>query len=77
MNRSVQELYNEALRLSDGERASLAARLMESLAGDTGEGVEDAWGDEIQRRLDELDSGAVRAVPWPEARRLIHGTSDG
>ena len=41
------------------------------------ENVAAAWDAEILRRLAELDSGAVRPVPWAEARRLIRGASDG
>ena len=28
--------------------------------------VEAAWGDEIKRRLDEIDSGAVQMIPHEE-----------
>ena len=37
------------------------------------EDAEAAWATEISRRVQELDSGAVRAVPWAEARRRIVG----
>ena len=34
---------------------------------------EAAWAGEIQRRIDDLDSGRVKTIPWEEARRLILG----
>ena len=39
--------------------------------------VDAAWDAEIKRRVDELDSGEVTAIPWPDARRMILGLSDG
>ena len=42
-----------------------------SLDPQVDESTEVAWGSEIQRRLAELDSGTVKAVPWSEARRTI------
>ena len=39
--------------------------------------VEEAWRQEIQRRLTDLDSGAVAAIPWSEARlRLLAKLSE-
>jgi putative addiction module component (TIGR02574 family) len=55
----VQELFNSALSLSDPDRAELAGLLIGSLEDDHGEDVQAAWSDEIARRLEELNSGAV------------------
>jgi putative addiction module component (TIGR02574 family) len=77
MNTSTKQLYDNALQLPDGERAELAAWLIESLDREVDDDVEAVWDAEIRRRIDELDSGAVTAVPWPEARRMILGLSDG
>jgi putative addiction module component (TIGR02574 family) len=33
--------------------------------------IEDAWAEEIQRRLAAVDAGTVTPVPWSEARRRI------
>ena len=73
MNTIARELYDTALQLPDSERAELAAKLIESLDTD----VDTAWDTEIKRRIGELDSGEVTAVPWPEARRIILGITDG
>ena len=67
------KLLNEALKLSPEERAALATSLLDSLEEGVDEGVEAAWAVEIAKRLEDLDSGRVTPVPWPEARRLILG----
>ncbi len=67
------KLLEEALKLSPEARAALAASLLESLEEGADEDVEAAWAAEIAKRIHELDSGAVRAVPWSEARRRILG----
>lgn len=77
MNTQTQQLYDNALQLPDGERAELAAWLIESLDREIDDDVEAVWDSEIRRRIDELDRGAVTTVPWPEARRMILGLSDG
>ena len=77
MNATAKQLYDNALHLPDSERAELAALLIESLDPDVDREVDEAWDAEIKRRIDELDNGAVTAVPWPEARRMILGLSDG
>ena len=77
MNTAAHKLYDSALQLSDSERAELAAWLIESLDPEVDNDVDAAWDAEIKRRIDELDSGAVAAIPWPEARRMILGLSDG
>jgi putative addiction module component (TIGR02574 family) len=77
MHTTAKQLYDNALALPESERAELAAWLIESLDTDVDDNVNAAWDDEIKRRIEELDSGAVTAVPWPEARRMILGLSDG
>lgn len=77
MNVTTKQLFDHALQLPDAERSELAARLIESLDPEADRDVHEAWDVEIKRRTDELDSGAVTAIPWPEARRMILGLSDG
>ncbi|HXG08989.1 MAG TPA: addiction module protein [Gemmataceae bacterium] len=66
----------DALKLPESERAAIAARLIESLDPDVDEDAPATGDVEIARRLQELDSGRVKPVPWPEARRQITGASD-
>ncbi len=46
--------------------------LIETLDAESEEGVEDAWRVEIERRMAELDSGAVEAAPWEELRARLY-----
>jgi len=67
------KLLEEALKLPPEARAALAGSLIDSLDEVVDEDAEAAWATEISRRVQELDSGAVRTVPWAEARRRIVG----
>jgi putative addiction module component (TIGR02574 family) len=64
MSTHVTELFAKASVLSEEERATLAGLLIESLESEVDSDVEEAWRIEIERRLAELDSGAVETVPW-------------
>ncbi len=64
MTSDVVELFRQAAALPGKDRAELAGLLLESLEGEPDEGVEEAWGAEIERRIAELDSGKVKLVPW-------------
>jgi putative addiction module component (TIGR02574 family) len=35
------------------------------------EDAEAAWATELNRRVAELDGGAVKAIPWAEVRRRL------
>jgi putative addiction module component (TIGR02574 family) len=76
MSRTAGALLEDALRLTESERAELAARLIESLDPEADDDVSTAWDLEIQSRLEDLDRGNIRPVPWPEARRMIMDDSD-
>ena len=75
MNPEAEKLLEDALRLPPQARAALAAQLIESLDEDVDENAEAAWSAEIARRVEELESGRIKAVPWSEARRQILGLS--
>lgn len=68
MTKQALEVLQKALALSDKERASIAGSLLESLDTSTDEGIEAAWAAEIDRRINELDSGKATTVPWEELR---------
>ena len=71
MTQEAARLLEEALRLSESERGDLAACLIESLDRDVDPAVERAWNAEIRQRLEDLDTGKVQPIPWPEARAMI------
>jgi putative addiction module component (TIGR02574 family) len=80
MTHEAAELLRKALALSENERADLASTLIDSLDTTVDENVEAAWQDEIRRRMEDLRSGKVTAVPWDDvrekARSLLHGPTN-
>jgi putative addiction module component (TIGR02574 family) len=77
MKPSHQKVLKDALRLPAEARAALAGHLLESLDETVDEDVELAWSKEIARRIDDLDQGKVKTVPWSVARRQVLGRSGG
>lgn len=70
-DKEKKDLLHKVLRLSPEERAALAGTLIESLDEAVDPDAEAAWAREIAKRIEDLDSGKVRTVPWSEARRRI------
>jgi putative addiction module component (TIGR02574 family) len=68
MTQQASELLQKALSLSEEERAELAGSLIESLDGTVDEAAEAAWNQEIARRIEDLDSGRAKTVPWETVR---------
>jgi putative addiction module component (TIGR02574 family) len=67
---STQEILKAALALAPEERARLAKDLIASLDETTVE-VEPELASEIARRIREVDTGAVKAIPWAEVKARI------
>ena len=63
---SIEELKEEALRLSPEARAHLARELLASLDAMGEAEIEKLWIDEAKRRDEELDTGAARSYPADE-----------
>ena len=72
MAKSARQLFEEAMRLDPKERAALMRLLIDALDADTEEGSEEAWRAEVERRIAELDAGAVETVPWEELRARLY-----
>jgi putative addiction module component (TIGR02574 family) len=72
MTEEASDILKRALTLPAEARAAIASSLLESLdEGPAKDGVEAAWSDEIQRRIDEIDSGKVQLIPYEEVRRRM------
>jgi putative addiction module component (TIGR02574 family) len=71
MPKDAAELLQDALSLPPEARAALADSLLESLDMRTDNDARAAWREEIYSRLQELDSGAVKAIPWEDAHRRL------
>ena len=59
------------MALPFGTRAAIAASLLDSLDTEVDEDAEAAWATEVNRRVAELDNGAVKTIPWAEVRRRL------
>jgi putative addiction module component (TIGR02574 family) len=77
MKSAPKKILEEALRLPAAARAAIAGRPTESLDDSLDEDAEAAWSKEIARRIDDLDKGKIKTVPWSVARRQILGRSSG
>lgn len=71
MSRDAGEILKEALALPPEARVALADSLWESIDSEVDSGAEEAWRQEIKRRIIDLDSGKVVAIPWSEARARL------
>ena len=75
MSQAVADLLNAALALSEAERAELAELLAASLTAQQST-LHPAWSAELRKRAAEVDSGAVKPVPWDEVRRQAQAQLD-
>jgi putative addiction module component (TIGR02574 family) len=78
MTQQACELPQKALSLTEEERAELAGSLLESLNAGVDEAAGAERNQEIARRVEDLDSGKVKNVPWDTVRlriasKLTHG----
>jgi putative addiction module component (TIGR02574 family) len=71
VKRKAVDILKEALALPSEERAALAASLLDGLDTGVDEDAEAAWAIEVDRRVTELDGGAVKTIAWAEVRRRL------
>ncbi|MBI2477270.1 MAG: addiction module protein [Planctomycetia bacterium] len=67
----AQSILTAAERLPERERVHLVEALLESLDASTVDAsaqLQEAWRQEVQRRSEELRSGAVTPVAWTDVR---------
>ncbi len=72
----VSKLLQQALSLSPEEQETLANSLFSNLdhemnEGPVEEGVAEAWDEEIKRRVDDIQSGKTKMIPYEEVRRRL------
>jgi putative addiction module component (TIGR02574 family) len=71
MTKQALELKQKALTLPGKERTALVRALIESLEEVADRGTERAWGEEIARRIEDLNSGKAKTVSWELIRKRI------
>jgi putative addiction module component (TIGR02574 family) len=69
-------LLRDALSLPAEARAALIDSLLESLNADGDNlnvdgDIQEAWRDEIHRRLRQIDTNTVGMIAWDEARQAL------
>ena len=71
MNPTIDELVAQAEQLSEDDRELLLIRLQQALAPPVDPAIEAAWIEEAERRLDAIDRGEMRSIPWDEAKKRL------
>lgn len=77
MSPDLSDLLKKALELPVEARAALASSLLDSLDETVDASAEEEWNREIACRIEELDSGKVKTIPWADARREIAAILNG
>lgn len=65
------EILQQALSLTEKERADLAGSLLSSLDTTPDPQAEILWQEEISRRAADLDSGKAKTIPWDQVRTQV------
>ena len=71
MSTGTDEIFDRALSLPAESRATLAEKLIDSLADAGTVTVDEAWIDEAKRRLRDYDQGSNSAIPAEEVFRSL------
>lgn len=72
MGIQLETLEAEALQLPPGERAAFAQLLLASLDEDAEH--EAAWAAETERRIADIESGAVQVIPIADALAQVRAS---
>lgn len=71
MSQLPEQLLTEAMEMSSLDRGRLAALLIASLESQIDLDADQAWSEEIDRRLKDIDTGRVKMITAEDARRMI------
>ena len=72
MSPETTTLLNKILALPHEERERFADCIYESLSEGSSQNLQAAWDEEIKRRIEEIDSGEVKLIPWEEVQAELH-----
>ncbi len=68
MARTLDDIRDEVLALDVEERGAVADAVWESFLTDEEREIQAAWIEEAERRLNDIRSGRVKAIPWEQVR---------
>jgi len=77
MNTQPQDLLAAALSLPETDRADLAASLLRSLDPVADPTADAAWAAEIERRVNSIDNGEAKLVPWDDVMAAMRDRRNG
>lgn len=66
---SNETLKNQALELSEEDRAELAHLLIESLDPEIEYESEEAWSKELKKQIDRYEQSASSTKPWNKVKK--------
>lgn len=73
---TVRALEKQVMDLPPRSRIRIAEKIIESVDDFTSKEIEAAWSEEIQRRVNDIESGKVKGIPaaqaMAKARRALH-----
>jgi putative addiction module component (TIGR02574 family) len=73
---ALDQLRSQISRLSESEKAELARELLMSLDGPRDESVEQAWNDEIVRRVSQVQDGKATLLSRDQVLNQLHERLD-
>jgi predicted GTPase len=71
MSSNLASIAEEALKLPQHEQLKLARALLEKSEAKGDQGVEAAWEEEIERRIQMIDTGLAKGRPFADVLRDI------
>lgn len=69
MTSKAEQVLEQALQLSEAERTEVVTQLLRSLESDIDEDAEQAWDEELGRRIAAVEAGEVELISWEEVRQ--------
>jgi len=71
-----EKIKKQALELSDQERAELAHLLIDSLHPEKEFESEEAWSEDLKKRIDRYEQGGSSTKPWSEVKKNAQALLD-
>ena len=66
---AANKILDKALMLPEEERAFISEKLYQSLHSDVDYEIENAWKEEIDTRLKEIETGKTKLISWDEIKK--------
>ncbi len=77
MSTEPNNILQQALALSESDRAAIAASLFQSLDTEIDSDSDELWDAEIKRRIAEIDNGAVELIPFDDVLAKMRQLRNG